>query len=86
MAYLLVRSILRTIGLIGNRECDEEHARQILRLILIGPLCWCHDCAQTLRGRKRTNYHGTVHNNSSVVCSKNRRYERRMRLPYEEEE
>lgn len=41
MAYLLVRSILRTTGLIGNRERDGEHVRQILRLILIGPLCWC---------------------------------------------
>lgn len=41
MAYLLVRSILRTTGLIGNRERDGEHVRQISRLILIGPLCWC---------------------------------------------
>lgn len=37
------RSILRTIGLIGNRERDEDQAEQISRLILIGPLCCCHD-------------------------------------------
>jgi len=37
------RSILRTIGLIGNRERDEDQAGQISRLILIGPLCCCYD-------------------------------------------
>lgn len=36
-------SILRTIGLIGNRERDEDQAGQISRLILIGPLCCCYD-------------------------------------------
>lgn len=39
------RSILRTIGLIGNRELDEDQAGQISRLILIGPLCCCYDRA-----------------------------------------
>lgn len=37
------RNILRTIGLIGNRERDEDQAGQISRLILIGPLCCCYD-------------------------------------------
>lgn len=39
------RSILRTIGLIGNRERDEDQAGQISRLILIGPLCCCYNRA-----------------------------------------